>query len=217
MIESILAAIISLPLAQYPRGADPETVDVRQQRFAIIAEAIDIAAREATCSTLDPKAECTPWWPAAQQEELAAMLITLAWHETKFILRVHAGQCRSDECDALRMKGGLVHHRARSSWQVQRNPRMVSKSEWEGMVGTSLESTTIAARVATRILSEGRSRCAKGQETKWERPAVSAYATGFSCSWSKADQRVSMYRKVLTTLRNTTVAKGPSAKVELVP
>lgn len=217
MMENILAAMLLLPLAQYPKGADPETAEVRQQRFAVIAESIETAAREATCTTIDPVAECTPWWPAAQRDELASMLVTLAWWETKFIKRVHAGQCRSDECDALKLKNGDVLHRARSSWQVQRNPRIVSKAEWEGMVGTSIEATTTAARVATRVLASSRSRCAKGMETKWEHPAVSAYATGFSCSWSRADRRVSTYRKVLANIRASEGAKGPVAQVQEKP
>ena len=201
MTDKILAAMLALPLAHYPTGLDPETAEQRTARFEVVAAAVETVSREATCTTLDPVEGCTPWWPAAQRDELAAMLVTLAWWESKFVLRVHAGQCRNDECDALKLSGGGVIHRARSLWQVQRNPRLVSRTEWVTLLGTSQEATTTAARVAARVLAGGRGRCAKGQERGWEAPAVASYATGSSCSWSKAPRRVAVYRRVLTGLR----------------
>lgn len=201
---AILAAILHLPEASYPVGMEPETKEERSERLEVVASAIADVVEESTCSrpsdskaAEDSGATCVPVWPKDAQQELASMLVTLAWYESKFVRRVHEGKCFVNECDALRLPGGKVIHRSRTLWQIQRNPRIVSRMEWEGMVGASLESTRTAARVATRILASSRNRCARHTPDRWLEPTIAAYATGFSCSWSKASTRATTYKKVL--------------------
>lgn len=213
MVQAILAAMLALPLVQYPKGdEDPETKEAREARYEVIAQGIDFAVRTATCSTLEPVEGCTPWWPADQGEQLASMLVSLGWWESKFMLRIHENKCRTNECDSFKSWDGTIGHRAKSVWQVQRNPRVVSKKEWEGMGGASQDQTNTAALVAARVLAASRSRCAKGMTLRWEHPSVAAYATGFACSWSGADKRVTTYKRTLA--RIVSASKAASAKNE---
>lgn len=214
---------MAMPMAQYPKGTDPEDQVARDRRFQIIAEAVNTVVRNATCQDVEPEKKCVAWWPSDQGDRLAAMLVTLAWYESKFMLRIHESRCNSDECDSFTMAGGQIGHRARSLWQVHFNPYVVSKQDWEGLRGSSLEATTKAATAAARVLVAGRAGCARGRSKGWEYGAVSAYATGSSCKWSGASDRVKTYRGVLKRMAEASVASpapalpSPPAPADLPP
>lgn len=193
MKEAILAAILALPRAHYPTGTDPETDALREARMAVIAEAIDDVASSATC--VGAAKDCQRRWTESK-ESLAALLVTLAWAESKFVHRVHIGKCLPFECDAIKFKDGSVHHRARSLWQIQRTPRLVTKQQWFGMVGADLAATTLAAEAATTILVSAKGRCGY-EKVGWEAPTIASYATGGRCRWSQATMRTTVYNRVL--------------------
>ena len=196
-LETILAAMIALPAAHYPRGLDPETEQERQARYETIAQAISQVSRRAVCEGAGD-APCERIWPGSA-EELAAALVTVAWHESRFVLRVHQGKCRRDECDARKGPGGAIYHLARGLWQVH-SSGIVPRDVWRSSVGTTLDRTTTAAWGAALALSHGRRTCAKAAKGKhgWVAPTFSSYATGFSCAWSGSFAREQTYRRVLS-------------------
>lgn len=158
----------------------------RSERMATIASAIDDATARATCSEPFDVPDCSPMWSRSQRE-LAAMLVTKGWWESRFASNVHAGRCGPEECDAIRYNGIIVH-RARSPWQLQRTSFTVD--EWSKMVGTDIEATRHAAFAASKILSEGMVRC------KTVQGALSWYGAG-RCMWSGSARRHRTFRKLM--------------------
>lgn len=189
MKEAILAAILGLPASYYPPGANPETREQYRERMGVVAEAIDAAVGDAVCARGED--DCVRTWPGGGAE-LAAALVTMAFFESSFLLRVHAGRCLENECDAIRRSGAVVHQ-ARSLWQVHTS-KLVPLGEWLSMVGTGIEPTTKAAKAAARVLGASRVRCAASGD--WVRPTFSAYATGHACTWLGSAPREKVYRRV---------------------
>jgi hypothetical protein len=182
--EAILALLVSL------QGdlRDRETEEERLARMTTISHGIQYAVEGSTCSD-HPYEDCDREW-LYSEHELAALLVTIGYHETRFARHVHEGQCMPHECDAVRMPGGGVYHRARSSWQMHRIS-LVRGDEWAEMLGTSLHATRTAATVAARILSFSAMRCGSIEG------AISSYATGTTCRWSGAAPRMRTYRRFL--------------------
>lgn len=147
----ILSMLLSLPPAYVDR--DEPDHDTRMQT---IAEAIAHASDRATCSHAYDDSRCQPIW-TGDETELAALLVTKGWWESRFAKNVHEGRCGPQECDATRLRNGTIVHRARSPWQVQRTS--YSESLWDDIEGSDFESTRNAAWVATKILSDGKQRC----------------------------------------------------------
>lgn len=176
----ILAMLLSLP----PAYVDQDEVN-REERMQVIAEAIAHASSRATCSDIYAEPGCSRIWNG-DSEDLAAMLVTKGWWESRFVSNVHAGKCKDYECDAVKTKHGIIH-RARSPWQIQRTA--YSESLWTEMVGDDFESTRNAAWVAAKILSEGKRRC------KSNFGAISWYANG-RCNWSKTQNRFLTFEKL---------------------
>lgn len=149
----VLAALLYLP----PAHADEAEVG-RQARMETIADAVRQATQRATCMGVYSKEGCEPLWPKQEApEDLAALIITKGWWESRFAKNVHEGRCRSYECDAVKLASGVVIHRARTPWQFQRTS--YSAPFWESMVGVELEPTRNAAWVAAQILSAGYRAC----------------------------------------------------------
>lgn len=188
--ESLLAAALTFSSWH----GDNETEEARAARLRTIAEAINIATLHAVCvkdaPSLpdlpgdDPEATtkaCTRIWRGSPKE-LAFLLLTQAYFETHLAQHVHEGKCRVHlgECD-----GG----KATSLWQLQAGGHL-PKSRWEKLSGTSLAATTHAAYEAGKALSRGRNYCGNVQG------AVALYATGRTCRWKPAEQRVSFVRRL---------------------
>lgn len=184
--ESLLAAAMSFP-SWY---GDLESTEDRVSRLAMIALAIDDASLAAVCGRPEDKSvredapSCIKLWQGDQQE-LAFLLLTQAFFETRLALHVHQGNCRSHlgECDS---------GRATSLWQLQAGGHL-PEEHWAKLAGTTLESTTLAAREATRALGRGLNYCGSVEG------AVSLYATGRTCNWSPAAKRVRFMKQMIAS------------------
>lgn len=198
--ESLLAAAMTFP-AWY---GDKESAEDRQARLSVIAQAIDEAVGIATCrdpatsrraatsrgrSPLRSRSkrdadECKRFWHGSPRE-LGFLLLGQAFFETRLALHVHAGRCRVEigECD-----GG----RSISLWQLQSSYHLPVE-RWRTLSGTDLESTRKAAVEAARALARARNFCNGSLEG-----AIASYATGRSCRWKHAAQRMGFVRKMLS-------------------
>jgi hypothetical protein len=190
MIEAILSALLGLP------GLPPgnEALEAWNQRARVIAQAIDSATLQATCSGPYRDADwCEPVW-RGDRATLAAILIVQGYYESRFAERVQAGRCRRDECDAIRLPGGRVFHRARSYWQLHAS-KLLPWREWHAIAGVEFVPTADAAYAAARVLGLGRARCETVEGT------LAMFATGRSCRWRRAAERARMIQSVERTLR----------------
>lgn len=179
LAQSILAAALSLP----PYSGDVETPEARRARLGTIVAAIDFASARATCAG-EPEG-CRRTWPGSRKE-LAFLLLTQAWWETRLAEHVHADRCGPHECDRGRSK---------SSWQIQPSS-IVKRGEWATIGGIDLESTKAAAWGAARMLSVNRFRCAKGPGD-WVLPTISGYARGNTCEWVGAGKRAATFWRLM--------------------
>lgn len=119
MYELIVAAILSLPV--YKDDAGDER---KREQLTLIARAVD-------------EASSTP--------ELEALLLTVAYHESGYSLRIHAGECRPLECD---------HGRAKGLWQLHRTAR--NHAYWNELDGLGEDRTRLAAKEAAAALVRAR-------------------------------------------------------------
>lgn len=184
MIETaaILAALLAGGPAYEERSEPPA---VRVERLRGYAIAINDAVKRAICYG---RTECTPVW-AGPPETLAALLIVKAKEESGLLGRIAEGRCRRNECDAMVVRGKVVH-RSIGLWQLQAG--YVPQEEWEKLPG----NVRLQAWHAARVLGRGYDYC-KGSVTG----AVSIYATGKTCKWSGAAPRVRRAKKIEATLR----------------
>jgi hypothetical protein len=183
-IQFILLVLLSLE----PSYGDRETWDVRTERMGIIAKAIDDASSRATCSDAYANATCEKKWTGSKKE-LAMLLVTKGFYESRFAKNVHEGKCAKHECDAVVVNGKVIHL-ARSPWQIQRTPTLVSEAEYKLMSSASLEGTTTSANVATRYLSMGFKTCHTIQG------AIAMYG-GAGCTWEGAVGRYGLFNKLM--------------------
>lgn len=188
--KTLLAAALRLS----PWYGDTETEEERLARLETIAQAINSAALRAVCASEgaalpplpgdaqsgEPEA-CAPIW-RGDARQLAFLLLTQAYFETRLARHVHEGKCRvkQGECD-----GG----RATSLWQLQAGAHL-PKQRWEKLSGADLVSTTHAAYEASRALSRGRNHCGSLSG------AISLYATGRTCRWKPAQERVAFLERL---------------------
>lgn len=161
----------------------------------VVAAGEASAVDEATCTGSWAQAEwCKPIWPATQKMELAALLTTLGWWESRFSERVHKGRCAPYECDATKLPNGVVIHRARSPWQIQWSPLV--REDWPYMTNDSPLATFHAARAAVKVLASQRGGC--GRYGDWVYGTISGYATGGRlCAWGGARNRTAFYRRLI--------------------
>ena len=146
----VLATLMFLP----PAYTDQSEVG-RDERMKTIASAVTSAVSRASCVGPYEEADCKKLWTGAP-EDLAALVVTKGWWESRYARNVHEGNCRSYECDPW-SRNGVVSHRARTPWQFQKTS--YSAPFWESMVGTGFEETRNAAWVASVILSRGHEAC----------------------------------------------------------
>ena len=184
----IWIVLLSLQPAKHDGEAWPE----RMERMRTTARAIHTASTWATCTGAYVPTESTPCKPrwTRSQRDLALLLVTLSWWESRLALNVHRGECRAYECDATRLANGTIYHRARTVWQLQRTS-LVRGTEWADMVGTSERQTGTAAVVASRALSVSLGRC------RTIEGAIAAYA-GAGCRWKHAGNRALFWSRLRT-------------------
>ena len=80
----LILAISSLPM--FHEDVGDQFAAQKRDQAVLIADAISHAA------------ENTKGWPGSKRE-LATLLLTVAWHETRLSLRIHDGRCKPFECD----------------------------------------------------------------------------------------------------------------------
>ncbi|HYO94086.1 MAG TPA: hypothetical protein VER33_06215 [Polyangiaceae bacterium] len=177
----LLTAIASLPT--YREDIGPEFAEQKLQQSQMVAEAINEAVDGAE-----------NW--SGTRRELATLMLTVAWHETRLSLRIHDGRCKPLECD---------RGRARGLWQLQVQ-RSLPREQWLKVAGFEPEPTRIAAREAVKMLVRSRRMCSvvtRGRD--WVAPTLTAYA-GCGCGGKLPDlnARVRTFRMLL----NVTPEKG---------
>jgi len=173
---NLAGAILALLLA-YPRHAEDaaEPALARVGRLADHADSIALVSLAATCQGPWRDTECRRRWRGSPVS-LAALLARTAYEETGLSARIHRGECRPGECDGGAARGPL----------------------WE-RIDASPEGTLAGAWAATLIYSGAAWYCRDSED--WRAGAVSAYATGSSCAWSGAPDRVDGWRRAERYLR----------------
>jgi hypothetical protein len=180
LTDVLLALMLSLP-APYGQKEEPEE---REARLTTVAEAIDRASSKATCADQDADESCKPVWRGSRLD-LAMLLLTEAYWESRLAKNVHEGKCRAYECDPYQSRHGVLLHRARTLWQLQRSDPIAE--DWDRMVGVDAESTTAAAWAATKLFSRAHQRCGSIAG------AISLLAGGTRCSWSQTASRMRLF------------------------
>jgi hypothetical protein len=164
----LLRALESLPVYHLDRG--PEQADLKAAQLLSAASAINEAAQG--------------------DRDLAALLVTVGFHESAWSMAIMNGQCGKYECD--RDRHGNV--RAVSNFQLWRVSTS-SPEAWE----LAKTDVRVASREAARALKRARGLC-KG-EPDMVRATLRAYA-GRGCRKRLKDEeaRVRTYLRVKGTI-----------------
>jgi len=182
--DLLLVLMLGLPAPYHER----EDADSRRARLAIVAQAISDASSQATCADANAAADCLKIWPG-QQRDLALLLVTEAYWESRLARNVHEGRCREFECDPYRSsQTGKIEHRARTLWQMQYTRPI--DSEWNHMVGADLGSTRAAAWAAAKLLGSAYRACGTISG------AISRLSGNGRCVWSGADRRTLLFEQL---------------------
>ena len=154
LAEAIFAAMLRLTCP-----ADEPASECEPWR-AQVAFAVAQASEEATCTAEWSELDCEPLYKGPP-DELAAVLVEVAMHESGLRKRIQAGNCRLDECDGIKSrKTGkwTGRHLARSMWQLHETPYipgvdgLVPHETWLASTGTGHLAIVTAARTASRLL-----------------------------------------------------------------
>lgn len=125
---------------------------------------------------------------AVHSDEEAAALVLLGRVEGEnFALAIVRGGCTSSGCDHGAARGVFQEHRS------------FCPAAYVFAAG-SIESIRAEARCAVGALRLHASRCREHALTPWH-GAFSGFATGHSCHWSGADDRVRAAQRVVVELR----------------
>ncbi len=127
--------------------------------------------------------------------EWAALILTVAAHESALSARIARGEYKDYEGDSFRNREGKVQHRAWGLWQAHRN--RLNDSAW-GSPDINVQ-TEEAARALRRAFytcnGKGRSH------GDWVRSTLNSYS-GRACdaSWPGLEKRLTTYQQVLHAL-----------------
>ena len=179
----ILAAIQVLPT--FHEDVGEVFAEEKRVQTSLIADAVSDVASNAQ------------GWPGSSRE-LAALMLTVAWHETRFSLRIHEGRCRPYECD---------EGRARGLWQLHSH-RSLPRERWLALAGVDATATHSSAEEAARALIRSRRMClSKIRGPDWVAPTLAAFA-GRGCGGRLPDAaaRVKTFRHLMSI-----VPKGNAA------
>jgi hypothetical protein len=118
---------------------------------------------------------------ATRSSSERALLLSLGWHESRWASYVHndAPRCREG------LKGHCDRGLAWSPWQLHATDRTGGVAE--------------AARVALTRIRQAANHCGGTGEERTRR-ALSLYATGNTCEWSGAAERVVTWRRMVARL-----------------
>ncbi len=194
----LLAAIIQLFSSDIDKCSSyrsQEELCENLPRLEVMAEATAKGSHNLLCQ----ETESDICWDR-DYDELAFNMLSIAYHESAFLKRIHEGKCLTRECDPVfRTRNGhkyLAYHRARSSWQVHKSSNLVTDEEWKNMIGTDLVSTTFAATAASRIFTFSRNRC------RTDVGGFAMYGTGKVCKWKGAKSRDRLAKRLLNSSKD---------------
>ena len=108
-IASLLVALSLLPTWKEDRPVTPE----KERQLAEIAAAVHRAAKG--------------------DRDVAALTLSLGWHESAFSMRIGRSECHGRECDPRRLRDGTLYYRARGFWQLHQNG--MSNAAWAALLG----------------------------------------------------------------------------------
>ncbi len=127
--------------------------------------------------------------------EWAALILTVAAHESALSARIARGEYKDYEGDSFKTREGIVQHRAWGLWQAHKN--RLNEANW-GSPDLTVQ-TTEAARALRRAFYQ----CNSGGRvhSDWVRSTLSSYS-GRRCDaeWPGLDKRVATYQRVLRAL-----------------
>lgn len=172
MLKAVLVAVLGLSVASPDRG-DPRVPEIR----GLLAQGVHEA-----CAITQ--------WPGPTQE-LAALMLTVGKHESRFALNIQAGRCAEYQCAPIRIGRNVVEFRARSWWQHERV--FLEQERWDSIVGLDQEAISQAAILTAERLRSARYLCSGEDEVI--RSTLRAYA-GRGCSGLLPDEdaRMASYR-----------------------
>ncbi len=164
--EAVLAIVTSLPV--YIEDRAPEFAEAKREQSVAFSHAVA---------------------DASDSPEMATMLVTLAWWETRLSLRIGAGLCKPHECDR-----GL----ARGLMQAQRTNDMTD-ADWDGLIGNTYEPLAASARHAARLIRGARRRCRSLELSQDWAAGVFSQLAGRGCvgHFKTRHERVAMFRRLL--------------------
>jgi hypothetical protein len=127
--------------------------------------------------------------------EWAALILTVAGHESALSARIARGDYKDYEGDSFRNREGKVQHRAWGLWQAHRN--RLNDSVWGS------PDIRIQTEEAARALRRAFYQCNGGgrPHLDWVRSTLSSYS-GRACdaSWPGLEKRLTTYQRVLQAL-----------------
>jgi hypothetical protein len=167
-VDAVHAALVALPA--FSKEPDPESPEERAKRLRIVAKATWAAAER------HPRGYTRAQW--------VGVIASVAWHETRLSLYVHAGKCETGpkgmRCDP-HPKTGV--RQSIGPWQQQRS---ACPKVWALIEGSDV-MVMEAARCASARLHGAMLRC-RGRAATPLQGAVSGYA-GASCTRRDAPHR----------------------------
>ena len=127
--------------------------------------------------------------------EWAALILTVAAHESALSARIARGEYRDFEGDSFRNREGKVQHRAWGLWQAHRNK--LNEAAWGS------PDIAVQTEEASRALRRAFYQCNGGgrSHADWVRSTLSSYS-GRRCDadWPGLDKRLTTYQRVLRAL-----------------
>lgn len=179
LAAAVLVALTALPRPWCASAQLCPDADTDARHLVTTSYSIASAAERATCSGPWAEADatvCVRVWPGSAPE-LAALLIAVGYHESRFDERVALGLCPLWGCSP-------GWRRARSMWAIEHS-QAVSADTWAGLLGLDLVAVSESAWTAARILALSRGHCA-ARTADWCEGTVSGFASGQACRWSGA-------------------------------
>lgn len=174
MLKIILALALSLAPPWYRPGTNPETPEAYRSRVTTIATAIADESAEAAADN----------W-GYDERALAVLMLRHSYNESRFRLDIHAGTTFGDS------------GRASCLAQIHAS-RIIPKPEWEGLVGTDLQSTRRCYHAMVRVLKSNRWGCARG--LPFGAPAVAAILSGYRTGSSCREKRARLFAPAVMAL-----------------
>jgi hypothetical protein len=165
--ELFLIAILQWAPAWHPPGQNPETSEQYQARLQTIVDAVTIEAEALSDARMSTR-------------ELTAATLTVWYGETRFALGIHArGESRFSQDVGKARCLGQVHVSG-----------LVSRPEWDNLVGADLESTRRCARATLRVLKAMARYCEMYNPSLQGLARVfGAYGSGQGCRATEQSQQ----------------------------